>query len=111
MGTGSTGLGFQTHPHAAPDLVKKQFPARGNCGRMQTMTIQQSIQVGAAVITIVGVYLMYKFGNVGAPGGYINAALVEQFRREATHRLLWQRVGLALSIIGIVLSCASAFAS
>ncbi len=29
MGTGSIGLGFYTHIHAAPDLLKKQFPTLG----------------------------------------------------------------------------------
>jgi hypothetical protein len=28
-GTGSIGLGFYTRDHAAPDLLKKQFPTLG----------------------------------------------------------------------------------
>jgi hypothetical protein len=111
MDAGSTGLGFQTRGHAITDLVKKQFPTRGNCDAMQPMTIQHSIQIGAAAISLAGVCLMYKFSGAGGPGGYVSAAIVEKARREGAQRLLWQRIGLALSILGIALSCASSFAT
>jgi hypothetical protein len=77
--------------------------------KAEVMT-QHVIQIASAAVSLAGVCILYKFSGVGGIGGYVNAEIVEQARKAGGRSLWWQRIGLALSILGIAMGVASSFA-